>query len=83
NTNGKMTDKELEKILKQGENYTVEFKLSISKDIKNEICSFVNSSGGKFLSALMMIIQFVELKRITKFVHNYKLQFQQFHQDQT
>ena len=41
-----MTNKELEKILKQGESYTVEFKRSISKEIKNEICSFVNSSGG-------------------------------------
>ena len=44
-----MTNKELEKILKQGESYTVEFKRSISKEIKNEICSFVNSSGGKIL----------------------------------
>ncbi len=44
-----MTNKELEKILKQGENYTIEFKRSISKEIKNEICSFVNSSGGKIL----------------------------------
>ena len=42
-----MTNKELEKILTQGESYTIEFKRSISKDIKNEICSFVNSSGGQ------------------------------------
>jgi len=44
-----MTNKELEKILKQGESYTIEFKRNISKEIKNEICSFVNSSGGKIL----------------------------------
>ena len=42
-----MTKEELEKILKQGESYTVEFKRSINKEIKNEICSFVNSSGGQ------------------------------------
>ncbi len=42
-----MIDKEFEKILTQGESYTVEFKRSISKEIKNKICSFVNSSGGR------------------------------------
>lgn len=43
------TEKELKQILQQGESYTVEFKRSLNKEIKNEICSFVNSSGGKLL----------------------------------
>ncbi|MCF6183726.1 MAG: putative DNA binding domain-containing protein [Bacteroidales bacterium] len=43
-----MTEKEFENILKLGESYTVEFKRNISKELKNEICSFLNSSGGKF-----------------------------------
>ncbi len=42
-----MGSKEITKILQQGESYTVEFKRSLNKDIKNEICAFVNSSGGK------------------------------------
>lgn len=42
-----MTAENFEKILKQGENETVEFKKSLTKEIKNEICSFLNSSGGK------------------------------------
>lgn len=44
-----MTNNKLEKILKNGESYTVEFKRNISKDLKNEICSFINSSGGKII----------------------------------
>ncbi len=42
-----MVNEEIINILKQGESYTVEFKRSLNKDIKNEICSFVNSSSGK------------------------------------
>lgn len=44
-----MTNNELDKILKQGESYTIEFKRNANKEIKNEICSFLNSSGGKVL----------------------------------
>ena len=44
-----MSDKEIEHLIKQGENNTVEFKRSLTKELKNEICSFVNSSGGKLL----------------------------------
>jgi len=44
-----MKKEQIEKILQQGERYTVEFKRSLNKEIKNEICSFVNSSGGKLL----------------------------------
>ena len=43
------TKKELNQILQQGEGYSVEYKRSLNKEIKNEICSFVNSSGGKLL----------------------------------
>lgn len=44
-----MTEKQIKEILQQGESYTIEFKRSLNKEVKNEICSFVNSSGGKLL----------------------------------
>ncbi len=44
-----MASKEIENILQEGESYTTEFKSSLNKEIKNEICSFVNSSGGKLI----------------------------------
>lgn len=44
-----MTEKEFEYILKQGEGYNIEFKRSLNKEISKEVCSFLNSSGGKII----------------------------------
>ncbi len=44
-----MTDKEFELIISQGEGYNTEFKRNLNKEISKEICSFLNSSGGKIL----------------------------------
>ncbi len=44
-----MTKEEIEILLKLGEGYNIEFKKRLSKDISNEICSFLNSSGGTIL----------------------------------
>lgn len=41
-----MTEKQIEIILKQGENSKIEFKKRINKELASEICAFVNSSGG-------------------------------------
>ena len=42
-----MTKKQLQFILKQGENSKIEFKESLEKNIVKDICAFANSSGGK------------------------------------
>ena len=42
-----MTEKELHTIVKQGEGYFTEFKRNVNADIKKEMVSFANSSGGK------------------------------------
>lgn len=44
-----MTIQEFEHILKQGEGYNIEFKRNLNKEITKEICSFLNSSGGKII----------------------------------
>ena len=41
-----MTQKEIEIILQQGENSTIEFKKRINKELACEICAFSNSQGG-------------------------------------
>ncbi len=42
-----MTKEELHKIIKQGEGYFTEFKRNVNSDLKREMVSFANASGGK------------------------------------
>ena len=44
-----MTEQEIDKILQQGENYQIEFKKRINKDLASEICAFSNAQGGMIL----------------------------------
>ncbi len=44
-----MTLEEIDILVKAGEGYNVEFKKRITKDVSDEICSFLNSSGGVIL----------------------------------
>lgn len=44
-----MTKKEIDIILQQGENSTIEFKKRINKELTSEICAFCNSQGGIIL----------------------------------
>ena len=44
-----MTQKQIEKILHQGENSQIEFKKRINKELASEICAFSNSQGGIIL----------------------------------
>jgi len=44
-----MAANELDILLQQGEGYNIEFKQSITKDIPQEICAFVNAAGGTLL----------------------------------
>ena len=44
-----MTEKQIEKILQQGENFKIEFKKRINKELASEICAFSNSLGGVIL----------------------------------
>ena len=45
----KMDKKELLNLIKTGEGLNLEFKETLSKEIKKEICAFANSFGGKIL----------------------------------
>ena len=42
-------DKELKRLIKQGESYNLEFKESLDKSISKEMCAFANTNGGKIL----------------------------------
>ena len=42
-----MTEQELQSIIEQGEGYFTEFKRNFTSDIKKEMVSFANASGGK------------------------------------
>jgi len=44
-----MTKKQLQFILKQGENSRIEFKENLDKNVAKDICAFANSSGGQVL----------------------------------
>lgn len=44
-----MEKKELDFLLKEGEGYNLEFKVSDSSDLAKEICAFANATGGKIL----------------------------------
>ena len=42
-------DKELNRLIKQGESYNLEFKESLNSSIAKEMCAFANTNGGKIL----------------------------------
>jgi ATP-dependent DNA helicase RecG len=49
NVSKKKTSVRIKELIKTGEGYHLEFKKSLDKSFTEEVCAFVNSSGGKVL----------------------------------
>jgi len=58
----KMTEKELQFILSEGEGYLVEFKESLSDSMARELVAFANSSGGRIFIGISDDVRIVGTK---------------------